>query len=678
MARVKYKTRSPDGGTYWYEQDVPDDATPQQIIDHVEGEGRQVLELERMRGVGQMAMEAGKSVGRGLISGIASLAEGAAGSEARKGRAAPEGDLVAAARKILPRPGFESTAERYINSAGEGMGGALSLPVGSLPSMLVSGGLAGLGGQLGSDATNGSKVGELAGNAVGGLGSAAAMSVRSNAPQLASQALKGTDEVQLAMAQQRMHEARKAGMPINLSQGMQVPSNIDDLVTALANSSFGDKTIQTLRTQPEQLRLLAQVKRDQLPGTPSSPQDVANRAQTAATDAIAGAKGRANAAYMGALQPGARVPEPMLQAFESRLNDIIASNPNNASAQGLARAVKERLRLPGGPETEPKPLGGGAISSRISVKPAESPPAPWLDDPAQLKGAVDDAIQSFGSNALNTAAPRADLNRYAQEIRNAWKQTVRAGTPGMEDAAGAARQVYESEVNPMRKSITGRVAGVSGANDVREATDKLTSLFGKGTPVKSPTSDILTFEKDIRGQHPGLFADAVATNLADRITRVLPTEGARTDENLANNLRKALADNPDQERGLRDMLAGAARSKGLPEKPVVDGFNQLVELATLAGKRPARVSGLPVPELMEEAGKSKLASAVQLQSYYQAGKRIRMAFSSDAYKTLDRLINDPDGLQLLQSLSKKSIMSPANHAAISAFFGAEGQDSGPK
>jgi hypothetical protein len=304
------------------------------------------------------------------------------------------------------------------------------------------------------------------------------------------------------------------------------------------------------------------------------------------------------------------------------------------------------------------------------------PGAP-LDDPAQLKSAVEDAIQSFGSNALNTNASRADLNRYAQLIRNDWKATVRAGTPGMDRAAAAARASYETDHNPMAKSVTGRVAGVQGASETKEAVDKLTAVFNRGSP-RAGYSEILTLEQDLRAKNPGLFADAVATNLADRITKLLPTTGARVDEdNFAANLKKALAGNPAQERGLREMLAGAARSKGMSEeqeKRVVNGFMQLVRMATAVEKRPPRVSGLPIPDLMEEAGRSKLATTVQMQSNYQLGKKIREAFSGDAYRTMDRLLNDPDGLQTLIALSKQSIMSPSARAAVGGFFGATGQN----
>lgn len=685
MAKVRYKTVTDNGETSWYEQEVPDAATPEEVLKTVETQyGKRVLELERVRSTGEKVVEAGKSIGRGFLTSLAGMAEGASGLEARpdftpKGVQAnlgPNGDLVGAARNVLPRPGFETTPERYLNSGMEGVGGAFAMPMGGFARTAIPGLAAGLGGQAGSDAMNGSKIGEFLGSLVGGVGAAAGGAARSNAPTIAAQALEGVDPVALQLAQQRQQAMAQRGLPVNLSQAMQRPSNIDDVIEALANSRFGDQTQKILRDQPEQLRMLSMLKRDQVPGTPSSSQDVANRAQDAATGAIGDARGRANAAYTAALQPGAKVPLPMIQEFERRLDAMIAANPKNESAIGMANEVKSRLRL-NNASAEASPLGSGPVSSRMQVKPQQGP-VQYLDDPAQLKSAVDDAIQNFGANKLNVQASRADNNRYAQEIRNAWKQTIRAGTPGMEDAATAARGVYESEVNPMRKSVTGRVAGLAGADETREATDKLTTLFSKGTSPTAKTSEILTLEKDLRAKNPGLFADAVATNLADRINKVLPTEGARTDQQFAASIKKALADNPAQERGLRDMLAGAARSKGLPEKPVVDGFMNLIEMATIAEKRPPRVSGLPVQDLIEEAGKSKVATAFELQAWSRAGRKIRMAFNADAYRTMDKLLNEPEGVKLLQDLAHKSFMSPAAQAAAAAFFGAEGQESGQK
>jgi len=688
VAQVKYKTQDEKGQTSWYEQEVPDDASAQDVINHIESEyGRRVLELEKVQGLGERAIGAAKDVARGLVRPAATLLDAAVNPtifpllNARMGRSnplstEPTGGIdkpwsphQEALRSVLPIPGQESGGEELARGALEGVGGAMAVPLGGVRN-LAAGAAAGAGGALGSNLTGGNQMGESLGSLVAGILASMGSAAKTNAPALAGQALEGVSPEQLAAAKTRMEWLQRQGSPSNLSQGMTRASNIDDVVEALANSRYGDQTQKVLRAQPEILNIKARGALRQLPGTPSSSQDVANRAQEAATDSIDALRKEARAAYTAKLVPGAKVPAPLIEAFDKKLDDIIAANPNNASAVGLAKAVKGRLRL-GEEEVPPSAILDAAGAPMTPGKP---PTTKWLDDPAQLKGAVDDAIQNFGANAINTQAGRADLNRYAQDIRNAWKGTVRAGTPGMEDAAQASRRVYTTQVDPTRKSITGRVAGLSGASDVKEATDKLTSMFNKGTSPASTRSEILTFERDIREKHPGLFADAVATNLADRITKALPTKDARVSDVLAMDLKKALIGNPQQERGLRDMLAGAARSKDLPEKPVVDGFMNFTRVADMLANRPQRVSGLPQLDLLREAEKANIT--VPLRPGFEFSQRIKMSLSRDAYQTMDRLLNDPEGVALLQKLAKESVMNPGAQAAVASFLGATGQETG--
>jgi hypothetical protein len=53
-----------------------------------------------------------------------------------------------------------------------------------------------------------------------------------------------------------------------------------------------------------------------------------------------------------------------------------------------------------------------------------------------------------------------------------------------------------------------------------------------------------------------------------------------------------------------------------------------------------------------------------------------MSLSRDAYQTMDRLLNDPEGVALLQKLAKESVMNPGAQAAVASFLGATGQETG--
>ena len=95
----------------------------------------------------------GKSVGRGFMSGLASLAEGAAAFNYadRMGRSSvPGNELSAKVREMLPVPADESTFERYSRKGLEGIGGALATPApGAMLANLFSGGVGGVTGEAG-------------------------------------------------------------------------------------------------------------------------------------------------------------------------------------------------------------------------------------------------------------------------------------------------------------------------------------------------------------------------------------------------------------------------------------------------------------------------------------------------------------------------------------------------
>jgi hypothetical protein len=156
--------------------------------------------------------------------------------------------------------------------------------------------------------------------------------------------------------------------------------------------------------------------------------------------------------------------------------------------------------------------------------------------------------------------------------------------------------------------------------------------------------------------------------------KALPTQDARVSEVLAMDLKKALIGNPQQERGLRDMLAGVARSQELPEKPIVDGFMNFTRVVDMLANRPKRVSGLPQLDLMREAEKANIT--VPLRPGFEFSQRIKTSLSRDAYQTMDRLLNSPDGIELLEKLAKQSVMNPGAQAAVASFLGATGQETG--
>lgn len=678
MPSIKVKLAD---GTWHLYQNVPETVTPEEVVARAEKEfGQPIEEVEKQRSLLEATKTYASDFFRGAGRAVASTLEGAAAFNyaERMGRPPEPGrEITQAVNEALPTPKGDSGGRRAVRATLEGVGGAAVSPAGlAAPGMnLATGGAAGLGGWAGGELTGGNPIAEVVGSLLGGGLAASTGAMRSTAPELARDVVEGVDPVHLSQAQQRMRAAQQAGVPINLSQAMPRPSNIDDMVDALASSRHGDLTQRQLRNQPELLSIQARIAGANVPGEHVAPQAAANAAQDAATAAIKGAQGRANTAFRSKLPPGTEVPVDAIKAFDKRLADFAAANPNTQAA-AMAEQVRKALYVGADEAVDAVPVGAGKVSSRLT-QPVAAREREWITDASKLKNAIDDRISAYGSSQLNDPRNAKFVDRAANQIRTLFDRSVAPVGSPLREARAAAREVYVGEVNPMKKSVTGRLAGLTGAKEDREAVaSKLTSVFDRGTPEKG-TSEILTLEKDLRKVDPNVFPDAVKTHISERLAKILPVENARVSDDFAAQVKKALAANPNQERGLRDMLAGVARSKGLPENQVVNGFMNFIKLSILAERRPPKISGLPLRDLQEVAGKSAMATTLESQYLGRVGTKIRMGLSGDAYRTMDKLLTTPEGVDMLLQLAKEPIMSKKAAYLITTFYASQGQDSGP-
>jgi len=669
-------------------RNVPDDISQEEMVKTLDANGFDTSDLKAGWGPGELL----KDVARGFVKGSAGIVDLATlplrYGERKLGELAgkpAEGDFNAfpqsaatgaALDELLPTKPAVTPGRRYARAGLEGAGSGFSLPGPSAALTAAAGAGGGLGGEAMADAAGEGPAQRLVGGLLGGGAVGLARGVKPNRADLARETMEGSDPANVAIAIQRMKEARDQGLPINASQGMLRPSNIDDMIEFLANSRQGDQTINNLRTQPGVLALKAQGTRASLPGQITSPQDTANRVQEAATGALKASTQKAGAAYAAKLPPGTQVPPAQIEAFSKALDDYAAAHPNTAAAT-MAAEVKRRLTLGGEEAAAPAPLGAGKVASRLQVKPQPKAPQ-YLTEASQLKSAVEDAIQNHGANAQNTSAVSKDLNRYAQTIRTMFDRTVAPVGSPMREARAASRQIYVDEVNPLRKSVVGRLAGVRGADEVKEAPQaQLKAVLERGTP-DGGLSEIKQLEKTLRKQDPTAFPDLVKTFVADKIESVLPVEGARVAPNLAEKLRKTLAGTKAASRGLDDMMAGVARSKGLDEDTMVKGFRNFVDLLVLAERVPNRISGLPSRDLADIAGKSATASAAEMRFMGSGlGHKIRSVFSADAYKFMDKMLNSPEGLEALQKLAKTGPKHPGSLVVLEGLLGASGGISAP-
>ena len=557
------------------------------------------------------------------------------------------------------------------------------------PGMLTNPGtlaIIGAGSGLGAEAAAGlfgdNAMTRTAGGLLGGLAGGLTTAAKTNREALAREALEGVDEASLRTAQQRMWDAEAADSPINLSQAMPSDSNIDSMIEALATSRHGRRTIEQLRNQPAQIARAGQRMVRNLPGEVLPNRILSNEGQEAATAAIRQGMKRASQEWQRYAPIDAKVSDASLDALDKALDYGAKQFAPSTSEHQLYQEVRKAIKMPGTQQ------GGSPIlgpNGQLINPPTQGPR--YVNDALMLKGAVDDALENFGARHLNTPNVKAKDLRQAQEIRGMLRDVYQRESPDLLRANEAYSRVMTDVVNPMKKSITGDIAGRTGAQaDINAPQGKLFALFDRGTayvPGQAKRSEILTLERDLRsaGQEE-TFINAGKTWIADRFAKALgPGEpGSRAPEQIAANLLKVFGDPRSlkagapsvQAQGLDDVLAGMARAQGVPDAAYVKGFKNFMQIVTDAARRPGTPRGAGTQELKEMASEGltrRLGQFSVMTKIRQPALRWARFLEQDALGTMDKLMTSPEGVDTLLKLAKAPAYSKTALTTVGTFLG---------
>ena len=107
-----------------------------------------------------------------------------------------------------------------------------------------------------------------------------------NRGTLAREMLSDVDNEDLVRALAKQREARDMKLPIDLSQAMDAPSNIDVYRNTLANTAQGKEVAKPLRQQPADINVAVEDFMHRLPGNLVTKHQSANAFQDNATDII--------------------------------------------------------------------------------------------------------------------------------------------------------------------------------------------------------------------------------------------------------------------------------------------------------------------------------------------------------------------------------------------------------
>lgn len=472
-----------------------------------------------------------------------------------------------------------------------------------------------------------------------------------NRGKLAREMLDDVDNEDLSKALAKQREARDMKLPIDLSQAMDAPSNIDVYRNTLANMPQGKKVAAMLRQQPADINVAAEDFMHRLPGNLVTKHQSANAFQDNFTAAIGkhydiNTENWPKEFNRVAQITGTHIPENYLkQAYDNIINKAKEFAAKDEKHQQLI-ALAERLKDNG----------------------------EWITDGVKLHNTLRDMKSGFKLQGIGNRSVSTETEKYISSVIKDLKDVIGDGFAPMKAADAKYAAYKQNVIDPLKKGVAGRFATKFGATPDREASlAHLKNLFKEGT-VKGTKSEILdtadTFKAIGKGQD---FADAVKSHFAELISKAGERETNRINPDLPKVLTKLFGSPSDANpttMGTRDQLIGMARVMNIPdEQHYAEGFRRLMDIVSRTANRPASVSGTSSQAINELAGSGKL-DRVGRFSVVSPLRQPLLAFYSllrkDALKTIDKMITDPDQVGNLILLGKQPEMNPTAQKAITA------------
>lgn len=524
--------------------------------------------------------------------------------------------------------------------------GALTAPGKALMAGLSSGVGAEIGGELGGTG------GAIAGGLLGGFAPSVAgrFAPSSARGRVAKDALEGVTPEELARAQATMEAGKREGIDLTLAQALGRQTGVDRLEAELVNSKAGLPLAQQLRDQPRQIQAATRRNLAELPGTVRGQQETANLAQQAAS----GALGKIKAERTQAVKP---IYAEVGSIAEKDARDMFDSLRPAIKQAGKTNRAKTLTTL----------YNKLAPVKTVIVDGEEVRKRKPLTD-VQL---IDDTLRELEKKmSLKPKDPRAQalIEEQIDGIRN----QLGILSPKYKEASDEYARISRETVNPAEQGALGLVAQRTGY-DPRVAANR-TNLFGvfdRGT-AEGGKSEILTLQRDMAKTPEGkqAFADSGVSWLSDKINSAIKFEGDELSPATARNIQQALYGDANTARGTRDVLAGIAKSQGLPENVLVDGMENWAKTVRLAAKRPSSTGGVSAQELREtgRTAADKLAKSGVFQVLVnvpaQALRGFDKILGKKTNKDLAIMLQSPEGVEQLKKLARLKPGSPASITAM--------------
>jgi hypothetical protein len=256
-------------------------------------------------------------------------------------------------------------------------------------------------------------------------------------------------------------------------------------------------------------------------------------------------------------------------------------------------------------------------------------------------------------------------------------------SPEVRAAEAKYAEISRNVVNPLKQGPVGQVAGRAGyLEDKQSPAATLEAIFKRGSDPQVPDSarEIPVLLQRLRKSDPEAVPGAVKEFVRSRMNSAFeaapgstvsaPIGAKESADTLYNSLFKTTA----QAQGMRDMVAGSARSMGLGQKEVdqaVRGMDNFAQI-TKALRNTSATDGMNWKDVAQLGGRSTLADSARVFSFLpinRVGDRIEEATLAKTFRQFDEVLTSPNGLQMLQKLARVPPMSAKAIVILGTFGG---------
>lgn len=568
----------------------------------------------------------------------------------------------------------------YGKAIAQAVGGGLASG-GVTPQALLGAAGSGAGGELAARMLGDTPITRGVGGLVGG-GSVAALGSRvRNTQDLARQAIQGIDEATLQKAAAFQSEQAAKGITVDLAQALEavgVPrGSLTSIRDFLANNPQGLNVQKTLREQPGQLSLEADLTAARMPGANFGPGQSANNIQEAATAAVNAVKKQRSDAVKGFYGSAGVLTPQQVKDLDTLVSQFAAqpgtTDDVKAAVAGFRRKLggESETLLQKVEEARAQLQTAGDTKSRMNAQQllakanqelaeAKARPVKALD----VDTWIGEMAGPFKGTPLSPADPKAagQMKGLAKSVNERF-QTF---SPEIRRAEQEFARLTETLVNPVKQSVVGQMATPRGYRpDVQAAMGKFDALLQRGTDANAKVSDIRTLGEQLAKVDKDAFADALKSYVSRQIKAAMePGADAKTSANnpdMAARIAQNLWGDELKAQGLRDAVAIAAKTQGQDPAAAVRGLDNLMRLSKAMESRPPfGVGGMRPEDIAQTGGRNLASSALRafgIAPFATPANRTFEFVLNSTLRQFDTILTSPDGAKMLAALGRESVMS---------------------